>query len=169
MFLKSVNKNINILIVCYANITRSPFFAEYLAKLFQEIPYFNKMNFVISSAGIRAVKGAGANQVIAVIANMNGFSLRNHRSRPLDQAIVNRSHLILTMEESQKEEIIKQFPQMKEKVFTILEFGRRPGELESIDVPDPTGMEVENYQAFMELALREAPRVRDAIEFRFMR
>jgi len=58
---------------------------------------------------------------------------------------------------------------MKEKVFTILEFGRRSGELESIDVPDPTGMEVENYQTFMELALCEAPRVRDAIEFRFMR
>lgn len=157
-------KPYQVLIVCHANITRSPFFAKYLEKILADYPMHFKRKINIDSAGIQAMEGASANMIMSSIADMHEVNLRNHRSKPVDSGIVKKSDLILTMEASQRDSILEEFKEADGKVFTVLEFGRNQEMIDDIDVPDPTGKDAEEYQEFLNLTVREAPRVRDALE-----
>ncbi|MDP8206663.1 MAG: hypothetical protein P9L92_08385 [Candidatus Electryonea clarkiae] len=156
-------KSLNIVIVCMANITRSPYFAQLLQRTLAEKPLHLSGEISVTSAGVDAFNGAGPNQVISAIADTRGIPFYRHRSRRFDRYIASRADLILTMENAHKEKILKNFPKLEGKVFTVLEFGRKPGDLKSFDVPDPTGLELKEYQDFIDAMEQEVDRVRNIL------
>lgn len=158
-----LKRNLTIVFVCNANITRSPFIAGYVKKLLQERSIAGVSTLEIFSAGIEALEGASANPVIKYIAQLNGFSLFEHRSKRFDKKLAKKANLVLTMETSQKDFILKQYPELRGSVFTITGFGNTGEETSPVDIPDPTGLEVEAFQEFVGVALREAERVLDII------
>lgn len=153
-------KKFNLLIVCTANRTRSAYFAGYLTHLLKQYRPDALKRLNICSAGTKAVSGGRANDVVALIARNNGFSLRDHRADPITPRTIRRADLILTMEQVHKEDILGRYPEAEEKVFRLMEYGwQGDDEMDSLDVPDPTGKQAEDFQEFIDTAHAEADRL----------
>lgn len=160
-------KKFHIVIVCTANRTRSAYFAGYFRYYLSLCNPSALRRLNITSAGTKAVSGGRVNDVVALIARQHGFSLRSHLASPLTARQVRKAGLILTMEQVHKEDVLQQYPEAAGKVFRLMEYGWRGAERdegertqeESLDVPDPTGRNVEDFQAFIETAHAEADRL----------
>lgn len=116
-----------ILVICTANICRSPY-AE--AKLKQLLP-----NKHIDSAGVATEKSrlqdSGADPMALSVASALGFDLSDHRAKQVTQHMVDEVDLILAMERDQIEVLCELFPTARSKAFL---FGHWIG-LSTIDDP----------------------------------
>lgn len=154
-------KKFHLLIVCTANRTRSAYFAGYLQNFLSQYRPAALKRLKITSAGTKAISGGRPNDVVALIARKNGFSLRQHTAEPVSARLMKKADLVLVMEQVHKNDLLKKYPQAKDKVFRLMEYGwQKDGESEdSFDVPDPTGKNAEDFQAFIETAHFEADRI----------
>lgn len=156
----SFKKKYHLLIVCTANRTRSAYFSEYLRDYLKKYRPEALKRLKISSAGTKAVSGGRVNDVVALIARNNGFSLRGHTADPLTAKTVKSADLILVMEQVHKDHVLKKFPEAEGKVFRLMEYGwQGDDEVASLDVPDPTGKNAKDFQAFIDTAHAEADRL----------
>jgi len=156
----SFKKKYHLVIVCTANRTRSAYFAEYLRNYLKKYRPEALKKLKITSAGTKAVSGGRPNDVVALLARNNGFSLRGHTADPLNPKLVKDADLILTMEQVHKDDILKKYPEADRKVFRLMEYGwQGDEEMDSLDVPDPTGKEADDFKAFIETAHAEADRL----------
>ena len=105
-----------------SNITRSAYLDGYFNKLLQHQYTYARNRIEILSAGIEARKGSAAHDVVKHVAQLNGFSLKNHQSNPITRSIIKRVDVILLMEEWQKTQLIKRYPFAKEKIFLLMEY-----------------------------------------------
>jgi protein-tyrosine-phosphatase len=153
-------KKFHLVIVCTANRTRSAYFAGYLKHYLAQYRAGALKRLKITSAGTKASGGGRVNDVVALIARNNGFSLRQHTSAPLSDKLVKRADLILVMEQEHKDFILEKYPEAKEKVFRLMEYGWQGEDpIETLDVPDPTGKTAGDFKAFIETAHAEADRL----------
>ncbi|HEY0664546.1 MAG TPA: low molecular weight protein-tyrosine-phosphatase [Gallionella sp.] len=111
-----------VLVVCIGNICRSPM-AEGLLK--NSLP-----NVQISSAGLGALVGHGADPIALGLMADAGVDIGAHRARSLTDQIVREADLILVMDEQQKQQIAQQYPYTRGKVFRLAEAAKQ-------DIPDP--------------------------------
>lgn len=111
-----------VLVVCIGNICRSPM-AEGLIR--QAVP-----GVQISSAGMSALVGHGADPIAVQIMAGVGVDISAHRARMLTDAIAREADLILVMDEQQKQQLATQYPYARGKVFKL-------GEASKQDIPDP--------------------------------
>ncbi len=153
-----------MVIVCTANRTRSAYLAGYLNHYLAQYRPGALKRIKIVSAGTKASAGGRVNDVVALIARKNGFSLRQHAADPVTASLMKKADLILVMEQEHKDFLLERYPEAKAKVFRLMEYGwqRDPedvGPVETLDVPDPTGRTVEDFKAFIETAHAEADRV----------
>ena len=157
-------KEHTLVFVCNANMTRSPFYEGYLKKIVGENPDPSRHDLNIISAGLNASDGSSVNPVIAHVAQLNGFYLGKHRAQRFSKKIATTADLLLTMETSQKEAILEKYPRLEGKVFTVKEFGNNNrGEI-LLDIPDPTGQEVDDFREFIEDAVTETRRILNVLE-----
>lgn len=96
------------------------------------------------SAGVFAMDGSDASHHTKTVLEEKGISI-NHRSLQLTEDMVNWATYILTMTNSHKELVIHNFPQAKEKTFTLSEFVAEKEE-EKADIVDPFGGSIEIYR-----------------------
>lgn len=68
--------------------------------------------FSISSAGLGAVVGSGADETASAVAAESGVDLSGHVARQLTPEIGGASDLILVMEPGHKAEISRRYPQL---------------------------------------------------------
>ena len=111
-----------VLVVCVGNICRSPM-AEGLFR--RAIP-----GLQISSAGVSAMVGYGADPIAVQIMSGAGIDISAHRARMLTDMIAREADLILVMDEMQKKKILMQYPYVRGKIFRL-------GEATNQDIPDP--------------------------------
>ena len=114
-----------ILFVCTGNTCRSAM-AELLFNSQVEERMRDAGEHVVApfatSAGTHAPEGAMATiEAIHAMQKMK-LELSGHRSGQLDYWRVARSSLTLTMTQAQRDEVIKRFPAMGARVFTLVEF-----------------------------------------------
>jgi protein-tyrosine phosphatase len=160
-------RKFNLLIVCSANRTRSAYFAGYLRHCLERYRPGALRRLRIGSAGTKAMGGGRVNDVVALIARKEGFSLREHQAEPLTERKVRRANLILVMEQSHKETILERWPDARDKVFRLMEYGAQgDGPAVSLDVPDPTGRQADDFKAFIEIAHMEADRLIHELVYR---
>lgn len=153
-------KKFHLIVVCTANRTRSAYFAGYLRHYLSQYRPGALKQIKITSAGTKASGGGRVNDVVAVIARKNGFSLRQHTSEPLSDRLVKSADLILVMEQEHKDFILERYPEAAAKVFRLMEYGWQGDDMvESLNVPDPTGRNVEDFEAFIGTAHAEADRL----------
>jgi protein-tyrosine phosphatase len=107
-----------VLLVCTANICRSPAAARLLAgRLGSSIEFVSR--------GTRSVPGAGMCDVSASWVLMNrGESGGEHQSRQLELADVKASTLILTASQRQRTAVIELRPSAQVRTFTLLQAAR---------------------------------------------
>ncbi len=124
----------NILVLCLGNICRSPI-VEYLLKDFSQK---NNLNLNIDSAGITAMEGWPAHELSVQIMQAQGIDMNAHRAKQVTAAHVNAADLVLVMDDIQRHDLAKMFPQAAGKTFRIGEFTHE-------NIPDPYG---EPFTAF---------------------
>jgi protein-tyrosine phosphatase len=112
----------NILVVCVANLCRSPI-AQGL--LIQRLPDRN-----IWSAGLNAVPGELADRRTVAAAAIHGLDLSAHRTQSVAGWMCEAAELILVMEQSHRSELERRYPLVRGKVFLI-------GAAEQVDIADP--------------------------------
>jgi protein-tyrosine phosphatase len=107
-----------VLLVCTANICRSPAAARLLAgRLGPAIDFVSR--------GTRSVPGAGMCEVSASWVLMNGGDAAGkHVSRQLELADVRASTLILTASQRQREKVIEMRPSAQVRTFTLVQAAR---------------------------------------------
>lgn len=149
-------KNIKVLFVCSGNTCRSPMAAALFRKyLEQELPSY-KDTFVVDSAGLYTLSGLPASkEAIEVMASCEQVDLTEHRSKPVEEGLVEESDLILTMTTVHREELVERYPWAADKIFTLKEFALGEGSAGAdieLDVMDPFGLGLEAYEeAYSEL------------------
>lgn len=156
-------KKFKILIVCHANITRSPYIMGYMKKILNENYSFLKSKIKIYSAGIEAKKNSPAHDVVKYVAKLNKFSLDHHKSSLLTKNMIKKFNIILTMEKHQKEYLIEKNSSYKNKIFQIKEFCWNNKNNEDLEIPDPTGNNTDDYKKFIETAHNESDRIINAL------
>lgn len=134
-----------ILVVCTANICRSPAAERVLA---------NKLagsGVTVESAGTQAIAGFSADATIQRLVEEKGFgSLLDHQSKPVMPALTARADLILCMEQRHVQQILAMDPVLVSKVKL---YGHWDGQK---DVDDPIGRSRETYERSVDEIVRLA-------------
>jgi protein-tyrosine phosphatase len=84
----------------------------------------------ISSAGLSAMVGHGADPMSLKIMAELGIDIARHRARMVNDSIIRGCDLILVMDNQQVQQISAQYPYTRGKVFRL-------GESIKQDIPDP--------------------------------
>jgi protein-tyrosine phosphatase len=149
-----------VLLVCTANICRSPAAARLLAgRLGSSIEFVSR--------GTRSVPGAGMCEVSANWVLMNGGDAAGrHLSRPLELADIKASTLILTASQRHRTAVIEMRPSAQVRTFTLAQAARiaqwrmaepGPGMPTGVDLPDRLLWLVEELDAHRGAAPRPVP------------
>lgn len=128
----------NILIVCTANICRSPV-AEALLR--DRLNKHGLEDWQVGSAGTWATMGQPASHYSVEILAEQGLDIAGHSSQVVDHQIIEESDLVLCMELGHVEALKAEFPQYASRIYAISEM---TGELYSIH--DPIGGPRPDYE-----------------------
>lgn len=107
-----------ILVVCTANICRSPVAT---ALLKDRLDRRGLTDWEVSSAGTWAVVERGASRHSIEVMQQHGFDITGHRARMVDAAMVAEADLVLCMEVGHAEALRVEFPDEAHKVFLLSE------------------------------------------------
>ena len=116
----------SVLIVCVGNICRSPM-GEYLLR---QLSRDKGSDISVSSAGLGALVGHGADDLAIEVMLENGIDVSAHRARQLDEALVKNNELILVMEQWQQKEIERLYPFARGRVHLL-------GKWDESEISDP--------------------------------
>jgi protein-tyrosine phosphatase len=102
----------SILVVCVGNICRSPVGERQLAAQLAA----RGASVTVSSAGIGALVGQGADATASQVAAGHGLSLEGHVARQFTRALGAAQDLILVMEPGHRREIARSAPDLSGRV-----------------------------------------------------
>jgi protein-tyrosine phosphatase len=91
---------------------------------------YGKDNYKIKSAGISAFEGGGAAHQAIKVMKEEGIDLTNHQTTLLSKELVEEADLILTMTQRHKLIILDDYPDFREKVYTLKEYAARVEDIE---------------------------------------
>lgn len=103
-----------VLVVCTANICRSPMGAALLRHRATEAEF----PIEVSSAGFLFDGESAASDSIAVMAEL-GIDISAHRSRIIDPEMVRAADLVVTMERTHARSLVLEAPESAHKIHTI--------------------------------------------------
>lgn len=129
----------SILIVCTANICRSPMGEAILKRLLAERPDADQWR--IESAGTWANTGSPAAPYSQYVMQTRGMDISSHQSQPVTEDLLKQVDLVLTMEIHHKEGMQVAFGEYAQRIYMLSEM---VGIVENID--DPVGGELEDYR-----------------------
>lgn len=153
---KGVQKLFSVLFVCTANQIRSPaaegIFKVVLASRGQNLELWN-----VGSAGTWTIEGNPAFKEVIELLKPEGIDLTSHRSRLVEQTMLNEFNLVLTMEPGHKEALQIVFPDRRADIYLLSEMAGL-----TVPVDDPVNGPIDGYIA----AIKE---IRELIEAGFFR
>lgn len=120
--------SLDILVVCTANICRSPAAARSLRVGLQEQGVPPEL-VKVSSAGVHALEGMpmceiSETEVDARLAGLPMDDVALHSSRPLTTQLAEGASLILTADRQHRREILLSSPRLRDRVFTLRQAAR---------------------------------------------
>lgn len=122
----------NILFLCTGNTCRSPMAQGF----FDKLDGTNRLKLTASSAGLFTHDGLPASENAVQAASELGADIQNHSSRQLTPALAKQAKYLVCMTFSQYDELLRQFPQWEDKIFT----------LSTKDIADPFGGDLAIYR-----------------------
>jgi protein-tyrosine-phosphatase len=124
--------------VCTGNTGRSPM-AEALAENYVKE---HNLNIIVQSRGMNVdPKEITVEEGTAKVLKDRGIDITSHRATQLVKDDMDRSDYLLTMTQKHKDGILKQYPDAKDKVFTLAEFATGKHE----DLSDPYKQPISAY------------------------
>ncbi len=128
-----------ILIVCSANICRSPMAEHLLRRLIHQAGDDERL--AVTSAGTWALVGQPASAHAQQLLLEEGLDLGEHRAHNLTQQDVDQAALILVMTRAHREDIQQRFLRTQGKVYLLSQMVGK-----SYDIEDPFGGTAEDYR-----------------------
>ena len=128
----------HILIICTANICRSPVGEALLRDRLQKR---GLAQWTCESAGTWALWPRGASQFSIDVAQQMGLDISRHQSRMIDETLLERADLVLCMELGQVEALQVEFPNHADKIHLLSEMAGQ-----QYSVHDPYGEPLVMYQ-----------------------
>lgn len=115
-----MTRGAGILVVCAANICRSPL-AELVLR--EELATRGLGGVVVASAGVRAIEGAGACDEVVALRDDEGWRERcaRHRSQQLDAEAVEGAALVLAATREIRSAVVAAVPAARRRAFTLRE------------------------------------------------
>ena len=129
----------SILMICTANQCRSPVAAALLRRQLTE--QNSNTPWTVESAGTWAVGARPAHAQMCKVAEEAGLDLSQHRARNVETLALNSYALILTMEQSHKEALQVEFPQVSARVYQLTEMVGM-----NYDIADPIGGGTDDFR-----------------------
>lgn len=127
-----------ILVICTANICRSPVAA---ALLRDRLRQRGLSDWTVGSAGTWAMAARPASRYSVEVMSRHGYNIADHRATMIDESLLRGADLALTMEDGHAEALRAEFPAQAHKVFMLTEMIGR-----NYNIPDPYGGPPEEYQ-----------------------
>ena len=125
-----------VLVVCTGNTCRSPMAAGWLNRKLKG------KGWTAESAGVAAYSGGPASPEAVAAMREIGIDVSGHRSQPLTKALADEANIILAMTEGHRREIVRRYPEAKDRTHLVHGFGAGSAR----DVADPVGLPVEAYR-----------------------
>ena len=126
-----------ILVVCTANICRSPMAEHLLSADLAQQPTTAEVEYVVTSAGIRGWDAAEMDADAAAELRKLGGDPTDFRSKQLTAHDIETAGLILTATREHRTFVLEQVPRALRRTYTILEFAHLIEHLDS--KPHPAG------------------------------
>ncbi|MDZ7790356.1 MAG: low molecular weight phosphotyrosine protein phosphatase [Xanthomonadales bacterium] len=139
----------HILVVCTANICRSPV-AEALLR--ERLHRAGLRKWTVSSGGTWAVGPYRAAEASVALMAECGLDISSHRAKPVQRSCVDSADLVLCLSASHVDELRHDYSDCESKVHLLAEMSGEDG-----DVQDPYSGSVDDYR-FM---IREVSRLLD--------
>ncbi|MDP1852940.1 MAG: L-threonylcarbamoyladenylate synthase [Candidatus Omnitrophota bacterium] len=136
--LEKISESKEVLFVCTGNSCRSVM-AKYLLE--KELSLLNKNNVSVLSCGVSAIEGMSATPFTLNLIRADGIEIKKHEAIRLKKQLVRRADIILVMENLHKEEVLRLYPEAKEKNYLLGEFADNL----IADIHDPIGKSEEEY------------------------
>ena len=112
-----------------------------------------KDKITVDSAGISAHPNDNASTNSIIILKELGIDISSHKAKLLDLNTASKADIILTMTNSHKNAICKEFPDLASKIFTLKEYVANRNLNNSLelymgefDISDPYGMPLSTYK-----------------------
>lgn len=131
----------DVVFICTGNVCRSP-----MAEGFYRHETKSDDSIRIGSAGISAFDGQEASQHSVDVMQQEGIDIADHASRMLTADIVAQASHIFGMTRTHRDAVQMMFPEAREKVFVLREFLVGSDADFDLDVSDPIGGSLEEYQ-----------------------
>ncbi len=131
-----------ILLICTANICRSPVAA---ALLRDRLRRRGLADWQVGSAGTWAMVSRPASQFSVDVMGRHGYNITDHRATMVEERHLREADLALTMEEGHAEALRAEFPAQAHKVYLLTEMVGLP-----YNIADPYGGPAEGYQEMFE-------------------
>ena len=132
----------HILVICTANICRSPVVEALLRERLQT---HGLDEWTVSSAGTWAVVERAASRHSAQLMAERGLDISGHQSRMVEESHLQEADLILCMESGHAEALSIEFPAYQDKIYLLSEMiGRQ------YSIADPYGGPLDDYQRMVQ-------------------
>jgi len=132
-----------IVFVCTANRCRSPIAEGILKKKLKEN---NIDSILVESCGIYDFSGYPPSEKAIEICKKNSIDISGIVSSVLNEKFVKDTDLFLCMEMKHKRFILNEYPELKNKVYTLKEFLRNKKEIYDTCIEDPIGRSQEDFE-----------------------
>ncbi len=127
-----------IMFICAGNTCRSAMAHAILEKKIKD----NNLDVQVYSSGIYAENGDTATYNAIQAMNKYGIDLKAHRAINISDSNIEEMDLILCMTTSHKTNIIKIYPKLKDRIYTLKEYIK----CKDIDINDPWGYSSATYE-----------------------
>lgn len=130
-----------VLFVCSGNTCRSVMAQGLFTKIWKDTGEKN-IPVIVRSAGTETVDGLRATEEALEVLRGEGVDLKHHRSRRINDELIDEADYIFTMTGKQKEILLERFPAALGKVHLMWEFAAPD---KARDILDPFGRGLEQY------------------------
>ena len=135
-----------VLVVCTANVCRSPFVAALLQQRIRDVTGGDIVR--VESAGVRVRPGQAVDPTIAAMLDEMGVELAGKNAVPVVEGALRRADIILVMEEAHRQALFYRLPDALPKIFLLSELAHRFDE-----IPDPHGQGAQEYEIMAALVV----------------
>ena len=129
------------------------------AALRAELAKAGRTDILVHSAGISAWPGAQVSPQAVLAGAEENLDISGHRAQPLDDDLMAQSDLIMAMTQDQVDLIRRRWPAHAPKVLRLFPEPENGQPRWSGDVPDPVGLDVDEYRTILGL-------IREGIQYR---